>query len=109
MSPRRRKVSDEQVYAAAHRAMTRQGPHELTLAHIADEAGLTPGLLVQRFGSKRALLLKLSEQFALSAPAVFAALREKHRKPLATIRAYAECMANLASSPDALSRNLAYL
>jgi len=109
MSPRQRKVTDEEVFLATQRAMTRRGPHELTLTHIADEAGVTPGLLVQRFGSKRALLLKLSEQFAGSAPAVFARLRNAHRKPLATIRAYVACMADLASTPDAVSRNLAYL
>jgi hypothetical protein len=36
-------------------------------------------------------------------------LRAQHRSPLATVRAYAECMALLAKTPDALARNLAYL
>lgn len=105
----RRKVSDEEIFDAAQRAMTQHGPHELTLAHIAAEAGVTPGLLVQRFGSKRELLLALSERFARSAPAVFEGLRTVHREPLMVLRAYAACMADLASTPDALSRNLAYL
>jgi len=109
MSTRRRKVSDEEVFDAAQRAMTQHGPHELTLADIAGEAGVTPGLLVQRFGSKRQLLLTLSERFSRSAPAVFERLRAAHREPLATLRAYAACMGDLASTPDALSRNLAYL
>lgn len=109
MSTRRRKVSDDEVFTAVQRAMTQHGPHELTLAHIAAEARVTPGLLVQRFGSKRELLLALSDRFARSAPAVFEALRTAHRKPLATLRAYTACMADLASTPDALSRNLAYL
>ena len=109
MNPRRRKVSDDDIFNAAQRAMTQHGPHELTLAHIAAEAGVTPGLLVQRFGSKRTLLLILSERFAGSAPAVFERLKATHREPLATLRAYAKCMADLASTPDALSRNLAYL
>ena len=39
MSTRRRKVSDDEVFAAAQRAMTRRGPLELTLADIAAEAG----------------------------------------------------------------------
>ena len=106
---RRQKVSDHDVFAAAHRAMSRHGPHELTLAHIAAEAGVTPGRLVQRFGSKRALILALSERFAGSAGDVFGALKAAHRTPLATIRAYATCMADLAPTPDALLRNLAYL
>ena len=89
--------------------MSRRGPHELTLGHIADEAGVTPGRLVQRFGSKRALLMALSERFAGSAGPVFAGLRAAHRSPLATVRAYAACMADLAPTPQALLRNLAYL
>ena len=105
----RQKVTDEGVFAAAQRAMSRRGPHELTLADIAREAGVTPGRLVQRFGSKRALLAALSERFAGSASAVFAGLRAAHRAPLATLRAYAACMADLAPTPDALLRNLAYL
>jgi AcrR family transcriptional regulator len=109
MPGRRQKVSDEDVFAAAQRAMNRRGPHELTLADIAAEAGVTPGRLVQRFGSKRALLVALSERFAGSAGAVFAGLRVAGRAPLATLRAYAACMADLAPTPDALLRNLAYL
>lgn len=40
---------------------------------------------------------------------MFEQLRAAHPKPLATLRAYAVCMADLASTPDVLSRNLAYL
>jgi AcrR family transcriptional regulator len=109
MPGRRLKVTDDEVFAAAQRAMSRRGPHELTLADIAAEAGVTPGRLVQRFGSKRALLVALSERFAVSAGAVFASLRAAHREPLAALRAYADCMADLAPTPEALLRNLAYL
>jgi AcrR family transcriptional regulator len=109
MRERRLKVTDDEIFAAAQRAMTRRGPHELTLAHIAVEAGVSPGRLVQRFGSKRALLLALAGRFAGSARTVFNGLRAVHRRPLATLRAYAMCMADLAATPDALSRNLAYL
>ena len=109
MSPRPRKVSDDEVLAAAHRAMTRLGPGELTLAEIATEAGVTAGALVQRFGSKRALLLALAEGAAASAGDMIRELGAAHRSPLAAIRAYAECMAHLAHSPAVLARNLAYL
>jgi AcrR family transcriptional regulator len=109
MAGRRQKVSDDEVFAAAQRAMSRRGPHELTLADIAGEAGVTAGLLVQRFGSKRALLVALSARFAGGASAIFAGLRAAHRSPLATVRAYAACMADLAPTPEALLRNLAYL
>jgi AcrR family transcriptional regulator len=109
MAGRPQKVTDEDVFAAAQRVMSRRGPHELTLTDIAEEAGVTAGRLVQRFGSKRALLLALSERFAGSAAPVFAGLRAAHDGPLATLRAYAACMAGLAPTPEALLRNLAYL
>ena len=109
MAGRRQKVSDEEVFVAAQRAMSRRMPHDLTLADIAEEAGVTPGRLVQRFGSKRALIVALSERFAGSAGPIFAGLRAVHGGPLATLRAYAACMADLAPTPEALLRNLAYL
>lgn len=109
MSPRPRKVSDEQVFAAVQRAMTRLGPGELTLAAIAAEAGVTAAALSQRFGSKRQLLLALAEGAAAAAGDFMRELRTAHRSPLAALRAYAECVAGLASSPAALARNLAYL
>lgn len=109
MSPRPRKASDEDIFAAAYRVMLRLGPAELTLAAIAAEAGLTAGALVQRFGSKRGLLLQLAEGAAASSGGFIDELRERHRSPIAALRAYGECMAQLAASPAALARNLAYL
>ena len=109
VSPRPRKVSDEQVFAAAHRATNRLAPSELTLAEIAAEAGVTAGALAQRFGSKRELLLALARAAAGSTGDFIAQLKAAHRSPLAAVRAYAECMAQLAQSPAALARNLAYL
>ena len=109
MSPRPRKVSDEEVFAAAHRATVRLAPSELTLAEIAAEAGVTAGALAQRFGSKRQLLLALASAAAASTGDFIAQLKAAHRSPLAAVRAYAECMAQLAQSPAALARNLAYL
>ena len=109
MSPRPRKVSDDEVFMAAHRAMSRLGPGELTLAHIAEEAGVTAGALVQRFGSKRDLMLQLSERFSAGTGEMFAALRGAHRSPLAALRAYSDCMAGMAETPAAVSRSLSYL
>jgi AcrR family transcriptional regulator len=109
VSPRPRKVTDEEVFAAAHRATNRLAPSELTLAEIAAEAGVTAGALAQRFGSKRQLLLALAKGAAESTGDFIGQLRAAHRSPLAAVRAYAECMAGLARSPAALARNLAYL
>ncbi len=109
MSPRPQKVTDDDIFMATHRAMARLGPGELTLAAIASEAGVTAGLLVQRFGSKRELLLTLSQKFSGGTGEMFAELRRGHRSPLAALRAYSDCMAQMASSPAAFARNFAYL
>ena len=109
MSPRPRKASDDDIFTAAYDVMQRVGPRDLTLADIAQQAGVTAGALVQRFGSKRGLLLKLSERFAVGTAEMFAQLRASHRSPLAAIRAYADCMAGMAATPAALIRNLSYL
>ena len=42
---------------AAFRAIARLGPARLTLADVATDVGVSPAAIVQRFGSKRALLL----------------------------------------------------
>jgi AcrR family transcriptional regulator len=109
MSPRPRKVSDDELFAATHAVMNRVGPGELTLAAIAREAGVTAAVLVQRFGSKRDLLLTLAERFADGSGDLLGDLIKRHRSPLAALRAYADCMAGMAASPAALARNLSYL
>jgi AcrR family transcriptional regulator len=106
---RPRKVSDEQVFAATLRVMARVGPSELTLGLIGEEAGVTAGALVQRFGSKRNLMVRMAGLLAGGIGELFAGLRSAHRSPIAVIRAYASCMATMAATPDALARNLAYL
>jgi len=109
MSPRPRKVTDTQLFAATHAVMSKVGPRQLTLAAIAIEAGVTAAVLVQRFGSKRSLLLALSKKYASGAGEFIAALLAQHASPLAALRAYADCMSGLAASPAALARSLAYL
>ena len=64
---------------------------------------------MQRFGSKRELLLKIAGQFSGSTAEMFAQLRTEHQSPLAAIRAYADCMAGMAATPESLFRNLSYL
>lgn len=89
--------------------MSRLGPGELRLTDIAGEAGVTASALVQRFGSKRELLLALSRAWSASAADFFAELRGRNASHLAVLRDYAACIAGLAASPAAFARNLAYL
>ncbi len=60
MSPRPRQNTDLEILYAAFRAIARLGPSKLTLADVAREANVSAASLVQRFGSKRALLLAAS-------------------------------------------------
>lgn len=107
--PRPRKASDAEVMAATHRVMQQVGPAQLTLGRIAAEAGVTAGALVQRFGSRRGLMLALMAEFSGSAPGFFAQLRAAHPSPLAALRAYAECQAQMADTPATLAHHLSYL
>jgi AcrR family transcriptional regulator len=108
MSPRRRKVEDLDVFAALVRVMLRRTPAELTLREVAAEAGVTAGALVQRFGSKRAMLLAHARHAAATGDA---GLRVPQRtsSPLDTLRSVTAMYAELADSPRAAVRNLAYL
>lgn len=106
---RPRKVSDDDVYAAAIRVMSRVGPADFTLAAIAEEAGVTPGALVQRFGSREQLLRSMAAGMGSDMRDFFRATRAREPGPLATIRAYAACMADMAQTPAAVLRNFAYL
>ena len=109
MAGRPRKVTDDDILGATQRVMQRVGPGELTLAEIAAEAGVTAGALVQRFGSKRDLLLELTRRFAAATEEMFAQLRAAEPSPLGTIRLYADCMAQMGESPATFAHHLAYL
>jgi AcrR family transcriptional regulator len=109
MTPRPRKASDDDIFAAAQRAMMRLGPNELTLNEIASEAGLTAGALVQRFGSKRELMLALMERWSGGAHEMFDGLRAATPSPLGAIRYWAECMASMGDSPEGLAHHLGWL
>ena len=57
MTPRPRTVSDEAVLDAVLALAHRVGPARVTFAAAASESGLSAATLVQRFGTKRQLLL----------------------------------------------------
>jgi AcrR family transcriptional regulator len=109
MSPRLRKAEDADVFAAMVRVMMRVGPAELTLSAIAKEAGITAGALVQRFGSKRELMLAHARYAAATLDIGFGTPGKRTKSALAAILDGAEEYAKLAQSPRAALRNLAYL
>jgi AcrR family transcriptional regulator len=109
MSPRPRKTSDTELLAATARVMQRRGPAELTLADVAKEAGVVPATLIQRFGTKRNLLLVTYRTGTGDVAAQFEAARARYKSPLkALIELYVGCSA-FAATPEAMANGLAYL
>jgi AcrR family transcriptional regulator len=108
MSPRPRATSDQAILAATYRIVSQRGPN-LTLADVAREAGVSPATLVQRFGSKRALLLALTAGASGNVADDYARIRAAHRSPLAATFAVAECMAAMAGTPEMMANSLAFL
>jgi AcrR family transcriptional regulator len=94
---------------ATMRVMQRRSPVDLTLADVAKEAGVVPATLIQRFGTKRGLLLAVCRTAPGAVPEQFAAARAKYGSPLKTlIELHVECC-NFASTPEAMANGLAYL
>ena len=109
MTPRPRKVSDEAIFGAAQKVMGQLGPAQWTLADIAREAGITAGAVVQRFGSKRDLLLAMMEGMEEMPRGTFASLRKQHSSPVKVLYAYADCVAQMGDTPGTLAHHLSYL
>jgi AcrR family transcriptional regulator len=105
---RPRTTSDEEVLAGTARAIARVGPARLTLAEVGREVGLAPATLVQRFGSKRGLMLALVRHSTLTAADGFADAGTDARQPL---RALVDAMVakTEALTPEALSNHMAFL
>ena len=109
MSPRPRTVPDEHILGAAQRAMSRLGPARLTLAEVAKEAGLSPATLVQRFGSKRGLMLALWTGAVEGVDACFEMLRPAYPSPLEALLAAATMMSRHTTNPEEMANHLAFL
>ena len=97
------------MFGALVRVMKYRSPGELTLRAIAAEAGVTAGALVQRFGSKRALLLAHARYAATTGDVGVTVARPRTSSPLDALRTITAAYAQLATSPRAAVRNLAYL
>ena len=108
MSPRPKATSDADLLAATYRVVSRLGPN-LTLGDVAKEAGVSPATLVQRFGSKRGLLLAFAASGPEGLASEFHRIRAAHRSALGAVYGVADCMAAMAVSPQTLSNSLAFL
>lgn len=97
------------MFAALVRVMQRRGPAELGLREVAAEAGITAGALVQRFGSKRGMLLAHARHAAATGDVGVNVPAPRSVSPLDTVRSITAIYARLANSPRAAVRSLAYL
>jgi AcrR family transcriptional regulator len=98
---RPRTVADDAVLDAAVRLIGRVGPARLTLARVGEEVGLSPATLLQRFGSKRGLLLAVARR-----PVAFRTAGPTRLEAL--IAGLIELSA-AAGTPEALANYLAFL
>ena len=109
MSPRPRETTDEEILQATGRVMQRLGPTQITLADVAKEAGVVPATLIQRFKTKRGLLLATCRSAPDLVPQQFAEARAKYGSPLAAlVEVYADC-SGFAPTPEVVANGLAYL
>ncbi len=109
MTPRPRETSDAEILAAAARVMQRLSPVELTLADVAKEAGVHPATIIQRFGTKRELLLANCKAWTADVPGQFAAARAKYGSPLETLIETFADWSSFAATPESMANFLAYL
>jgi AcrR family transcriptional regulator len=106
---RPRGIDDAVILRAMVDVIGRVGPVGLTLAAVAAEVGLVPGTLVQRFGSKRGLLLALAERAAKDADAPLGRVLAEHESALAALAALIVAPVTSMSTPETYANHLAFL
>ncbi|WKD36893.1 TetR/AcrR family transcriptional regulator [Streptomyces xanthophaeus] len=109
MAGRPRAVEDAVILRAAAEVMGRLGPSGLTLAAVAREVGLVPGTLVQRFGSKRGLILALADRSVRDTDALPDRIRGEQGSSLGALAALLAEWAAPMVSPETFANHLAFL
>ncbi len=84
---RPRTFEDEAIFQATTKVLNRVGHERLTLSAIALEVGCSAPALVQRFGSKNALLLQFLKWSNRRSREGFLETTKDHDSPLAALRA----------------------
>jgi AcrR family transcriptional regulator len=108
MSPRPRTVDDPTILEAAVRVLGRIGPERLTLAQVGEEAGLSAATLVQRFGSKRELLLAVMKHTITGMNERQAAADTSHESALEAVFASAMTRSETFGGAAVISNLLAF-
>ncbi|MFI0406941.1 TetR/AcrR family transcriptional regulator [Actinomadura sp. 3N508] len=108
MAGRPRGVDDAVILRAVVEVIGRVGPAKLTLAAVAEEVGLVPGTLVQRFGSKRGLLLALARRAVPDAHVLQERAREGCDSALDAVFALARESVADVDTPQRYANHLAF-
>ncbi|MFJ4778710.1 TetR/AcrR family transcriptional regulator [Streptomyces sp. NPDC088762] len=109
MAGRPRGIDDAAILQAAVRVMGRAGPGGMTLAAVAAEVGLVAGTLVQRFGSKRGMLVALAERSTHEVGELHARVRAEHASPLAALAALMAGAWSAVVTAEEFANHLAFL
>jgi AcrR family transcriptional regulator len=109
MGGRPRGIEDAVILRAAADLIGQQGLARLTLAGVAAQVGLVPGTLVQRFGSKRGLLLALAETSARDVDRLLGQVRAEHTSALAALAAVLTAPMAAVATPEVYANHLAFL
>jgi AcrR family transcriptional regulator len=107
--PRPRTVDDAAILKAAAETIGEHGPAGFTLATVGAKVGLSPATLLQRFGSKRGLLLKLAESGPQWAKQSFINAAARHTSSHKALISALKAMTASVASPQAMANNLAFL
>jgi AcrR family transcriptional regulator len=86
---RPRLVSDDVILDATRQVLAELGPVKLTLAAVGSRVGLAAPTLVQRFGSKRGLLLASAARSPVMVLRAAEEAEARNTSPLATLRDFA--------------------
>jgi AcrR family transcriptional regulator len=109
MAGRPRTISDSAILDATERAIALHGPTALTLAHVSADGGLAPATLIQRFVTKRGLLLAVAERAPRVVAERFASARTEHpHSPLAALVAALSGIVPVVEQPAQLANLLAF-
>jgi AcrR family transcriptional regulator len=106
--PRPKQTSDDEILETGARLMSELGPGGLTFQSLAHQAGVSPATLVQRFGTKDAMIVSIAKHAGKGFVQTFAKLNSDIKNPLQRLVAFGDVFAALMGTPATFANNLAF-